>query len=96
MEPVADVQRPLILPTITCPPTRIAPELPAEQNASASPLHHIHADHDGRIFLRADRIDRRFLRLDDLSRIDNLDLFFLICMLFNSSDTTSSLPIRKI
>lgn len=29
---------PLILPTITCPPTRIAPELPAEQNASASPL----------------------------------------------------------
>ena len=47
-----------------------------------TPADHIHADHDRRIFLRADRIDRRFLRLDDLSRIDNLDLFFLICMLF--------------
>ena len=28
---------PLILPTITCPPTRIAPELPADTNASAFP-----------------------------------------------------------
>ena len=27
---------PRILPTITCPPTRIAPELPADTNASAS------------------------------------------------------------
>ena len=53
-----------------------------DKRVCLSAAHFFHADNDRRIFFVADRIDRRFLRLDDLSRIDNLDLFFLICMLF--------------
>ena len=33
-----DLFTPLDLPTISCPPARMAPELPAEIIASASPL----------------------------------------------------------
>ena len=48
---------PLILPTITCPPTSTAPELPADTKASAfSFFHQLHADHNGRILLRTDRM----------------------------------------
>ena len=73
---------PRILPTITCPPTKIAPELPAETNAFCLfVFYHIHSHYDRGIFLFTDRIDRRLGSFDNLFRMYDSDLVFRILIL---------------
>lgn len=49
---------PLILPTITWPPTKMAPELPAETKAvGLSALYQVHSHHNGRILFLPDGVD---------------------------------------